>query len=385
MTDRASKIKYTGGSNETGTSVLRCGTPAGTSEDAPVRIRMAVFFDGTLNNRTNVELGQQGVIRGESYKNNFTNIAILSKYHQPNCAYDFCFGTYVEGVGTTDEKGDTTIAAALGIGPTGVLDKVEIAVTKVIANISQSVTKEGRIECIHVDSFGFSRGAAAARHFVYQTLCEEETLKLKLESKGYRVNDVKVTFVGLFDTVASFGFNHQNDTKQLHLDAIKYAENVVQLAAADEYRKNFPLTNIDSALKGQQLFLPGAHSDIGGGYVDSVDEIDLRIMSLNRWFGCTEDDKAALSREKRWLVDSGWYHEVELQNTTDEDDLKVTRRGISNLYSRIPLKIMANHAKERGICFSATLASDNVLPPPLNQVEQLILRSPTSSRNTGST
>lgn len=61
MTKRASEIEYTGGSNQMGSSVQRCGTPDASSECAPVRVRVAVFFDGTLNNRRNVELGQQQI------------------------------------------------------------------------------------------------------------------------------------------------------------------------------------------------------------------------------------------------------------------------------------------------------------------------------------
>jgi hypothetical protein len=373
--NRASQPRYTGGSNEAGASVQRWRPPADSSDDAPVRIRAAVFFDGTLNNRTNVELGQQRVFRGDSYRNNFTNIAILEKYHQPNCEYDISFATYVEGVGTTDGEGDTKIAAALGIWKTGLLDKVQVAVTKIINRIVQKTKQGTTIDCIHLDSFGFSRGAAAARNFVYQTLCEEETLKSKLVGMGYTVNDVRVKFVGLFDTVASFGIDHQNDTAQLHLDAIMLADYVVQLAAADEHRKNFPLTNVESAPQGQQFFLPGAHSDIGGGYADEVDEIDLRLTGLKGLLGISKDDKAVLSKERHWLLDSGWYHEMEIQDT-NRGDLKVTRRGISNHYSRIPLKIMTHHANERGVNFKESLISDHKIPEHLSEVEGLLLSSP---------
>jgi hypothetical protein len=376
--NQASQPRYTGGSNEAGASMQRCRPPDGSSEDAPVRIRAAVFFDGTLNNRKNVELGQQRVFRGDSYRNHFTNIAILEKYHQPNCEYDISFATYVEGVGTTDGEGDTKIAAALGIWKTGLLDKVQVAVTRIINRIVQITKKGAKIDCIHLDSFGFSRGAAAARNFVYQTLCEEETLKLKLAALGYTVNDVRVEFVGLFDTVASYGLDHENDTDQLHLDAIQFAENVVQLAAADEHRKNFPLTNVDSARQGQQFFLPGAHSDIGGGYADEVDEIDLRLTGLKGLFGISKDDKAALYRERQWLLKLGWYTEAEIANN-ESDDLKVTRRGISNLYSRIPLKMMAHHAQQKEVFFTEELLSENKVPPPLKAVEQLLGDSPASS------
>ncbi len=45
------------------------------------------------------------------------------------------------------------------------------------------------------------------------------------------------------------------------------------MAESDEHRVNFRLTNINSAgSRGTEKFLPVVHSDIGGSYVDGVDE-----------------------------------------------------------------------------------------------------------------
>src|SRR4029079_14671764 len=86
----------------------------------------------------------------------------------------------------------------------------------------------------------FSRGAAAARHFVYKMMREEgQTLLDRLRDRGFSVGSVAVKFVGLFDTVASFGYAHYNDTRDLDLDAIAAADYVVQLAAAPEPRGDF--------------------------------------------------------------------------------------------------------------------------------------------------
>jgi hypothetical protein len=336
---------------------------------------VAVFFDGTLNNRTNTRLREvKGIIKDDSYKNALTNIAILELYYKRNPAYDHSFSVYVEGIGTTDENSDSTIAAATGQGPTGILDKVETGISKVIGMI-KDVLKIGRqIECLHLDCFGFSRGAAAARNFIYSAILgSEDTLKSRLRASGYGVSEIKVMFVGLYDTVASHGVVHGNDTHALHLDAIRHAGAVVQLAAAEEHRKHFPLTNINSASHGVQLFLPGAHSDIGGGYVDNIDEVDNQIMFVchrHGQVGLTAAEKAALAREKEWLLASGWCYEDEIQKMDQWDEVKVTRRGISNNFQRIPLKMMAEFATNEGVNFSPSLTSDYAIPPSLQEVER---------------
>lgn len=376
MTKRASHVKYTGGSNEAGASVQRCAEPGKCIEQRPVTIRVAVFFDGTLNNRTNVGLGQQGMIKDDSYEIALTNIAILEGYYAPSVNYDYSFSIYIEGVGTTDEKRDNTFAAALGKGRTGVVDKVNSGISKVASRIMKAFKSETPIDCVHVDCFGFSRGAAAARHFIHNIIVEDYgTLKLKLESYGYSVNEVKAKFIGLYDTVASCGFNHSDDTDELRLDAIKHAEQAVQLAAADEHRKNFPLTNVNSASDGIQIFLPGAHSDIGGGYVDGMDEIDIQILDLDRIFGLSEADKVTFDRERRWVVMSGWCLEEEIQDLNSWHELKITRRSISNRYSRIPLKMMADFANRKGVNFTSRLMIDNAIPPALKEAELLLASS----------
>lgn len=89
----------------------------------------------------------------------------------------------------------------------------------------------------------------------------------KLRSKGIKVNHLNIRFLGLFDTVSSYGIFHDNDVKDLGLDAVNKAQRTIHLTAGDEYRKNFALTNIRNAgFRGVELTLPGVHCDIGGAY-----------------------------------------------------------------------------------------------------------------------
>jgi len=379
MTGTTAQIDYAGSPNEAGAPCYRCQRGDSFMENQPVKIRVAVFFDGTLNNRTNTGLGEKGVHRGVSYKNALTNVAILELYYQKDAEYHNGFSVYIEGIGTEDEEADSPITAGTGRGSRGILGKVEKGISKVIAGITKSLSKDKEIGCLHLDCFGFSRGAAAARHFIHSVLLGNQTLRIRLQSHGHAVHEIRFKFVGLFDTVASYGIFSSNDTHELHLDAIKHAEDVVQLAAAEEHRKHYPLTNINSAANGIQLFLPGVHSDIGGGYVDNEDEIDYLIMFILRKDMLNAADKAALMRERDWLLAAGWYYADEIQENEIWNSVKVTRRAISNHFHRIPLKMMAELAASKGVNFNPKLMTKYPISTPLLEIETLIRNSPLSS------
>jgi len=326
--------------------------------DPKFKVRLGLFFDGTLNNRENVATGAENAPFGGnfgSYNNDYSNVSRLESYWKKIKGYDHSGSIYVEGIGTFDNSGmvvgDDPQGMATGSGMTGVKTKVKSGITQGVEKIVSWTSKEDkdRIDVLHIDVFGFSRGAAAARHFTYQAKVKN-TVESKLKKKGYEVVEVSVKFVGLFDTVASFGIVHKNDTAQLHLDAIENASFVLQLAAAEEHRKNFRLTNIASAKAGKEIFLPGVHSDVGGGYPDKVEEKDLQIMNIDTvWL--TDKQKNALDRERNWLIDAGWYKKHDIKKVDLWNRLKASRKSIRNRYNRIPLKIMADFAKEHGVNF----------------------------------
>jgi len=56
-----------------------------------------------------------------------------------------------------------------------------------------------------------------------------------LKEAGIQVNNISVRFVGLYDSVSSYGLFFDNDVKDLGLTAINRARKVVHLSAADEY------------------------------------------------------------------------------------------------------------------------------------------------------
>ncbi len=241
---------------------------------------------------------------------------------------------------------------------------------------------------IQLDAFGFSRGAAAARYFVYQALIHEtgRNIVSRLTNEGYNITDIQFKFVGLFDSVASLGRDHGDDTAELHLDSITSAAQVVHLAAADEHRLNFPLTDIRSK-GGIELFLPGVHSDIGGGYQESTDEDGLVVYHIGTYLRTIPTVMRLyaqkLQAEKERLIASGWYNANEIE--VSWNCITVTRSNILNHYNRIPLRLMKNFAGEQGLTFQGNLERRNPILGGLFAAYSRIGAYAASKRGGGST
>lgn len=347
-----------------------------------INIRLGVFFDGTGNNKLNIRDFQNNkapwyswstvkMKLSASYKSGFSNIAILSYYYnsKPRAGEYYNF-VYIEGIATaprkknTDSGGsDSLLAAASGMGRYGVNGKVQRGCELVTSKICDIIKGKGNtiIGNLKLDVFGFSRGAAAARRFIsciekpYGDTMEgfgklviryNVCLRNQLKKSGVKVNKITPCFLGLFDTVSSYGLNFENDVKELTL-GVSHPEKVVQLVAGDEYRKNFALTRINSANKaGEEIILPGAHSDIGGGYCSSEKE-DVKL-AVHR--GIVYRGYKTLNQ----LLEEGWL----LKGN------EVTRT-VSNKYSYIPLHIMYGYKKE---VFSSRLLNRYMILPALRPI-----------------
>lgn len=348
----------------------------------PVKVRCVLLYDGTGNNKTNTNSrldDKEGhykrskslwsTIKGgnDSYENFFTNIASLDTYteKEPAAGFDITVKVYTEGIGTRNNEADERVGLGTGTWIAGVKAKCIKGITEAIGKILENKLQGNELNPdehyfaqLHFDIFGFSRGAAAARHAAYKLIQEEEkTIKDNMRLKGFEVREAKIRFVGLFDTVSSHGVNFDNDVDKLHLRAISEAELVVQLSAADEYRKNFSLTNIGSAdKKGIEYFMPGAHSDIGGSYHDNDDPENSKET-----FILYSGNPHEVKQDARQLITEGWYllnnetQEIEYEETFNDFGkaiharTKANRKDISNAYCRIPLKVMAEHAKKQQV------------------------------------
>ncbi|MEM6276578.1 MAG: DUF2235 domain-containing protein [Pseudomonadota bacterium] len=333
----------------------------------PQKVRAAVFFDGTLNNRGNTR-SSSPISGSDSYGASPSNVAKGEENMDPYPDVDnIGQHYYIEGIGTTTGAADSQRGYALGTGDTGIVAKVERGLRRLIQDISQ-LDRQRPIEYVHIDTFGFSRGAAAARHFVHVALNDRsQNVRKQLQDLGFTVNAVVVKFVGLYDTVASYGVRHTNDTSDLNLNAIRAAEYTYQLAAGDEHRVNFRLTDIQSAAAGKQIYLPGVHSDIGGGYNSTENETNHQVIDFDdRGLINRRRDLASLARERQWLIDRGWYTDAELSQENFFWEIHANRRGILNTYANLALNMMADEARGRGVPFRRSLATRHAIPRDSN-------------------
>lgn len=397
--------------------------------DKPVNtidVSLNLFFDGTQNNKTNTQLGggfeEASSDKDDSYNNDFTNVARGYDTIDPNAQNQVTW--YIEGIGTEDRKSDSVIGGvAQGIGSTGVVAKVAKGCKKGAEAIVDKLKNNLKpINVLTVNVFGFSRGAAAARHFIHVAnspalisysrgkeilqvfppefinsdnliIKDKDGSKLQfimrygyfgacLLAQDLEVKEIKFRFAGLYDTVASYGLNHRggfgidNDTKQLGLDAVGGGKVnfVLQLASDDEYRDNFDLTNIDSTgLYGLEFTLPGVHSDIGGSYGEGDQEISVLYCDYYDPYDNVNTHKEC-ETFKKIVVDEGWYHENQLEikyftqkdvnydrwwNKTSLYYGLVGKRKLSNKYDKIPLNQMFHYSKQHEVKYLEDLINEN--------------------------
>lgn len=413
-------------SSETG---ITYGTPDKINEnDSPaneIDVVLNLFFDGTQNNKNNTQLGEKSSLSNgddDSYTNDYSNVAKGYDAVDPNA--DRQVKVYIEGIGTVDGKRDSlswaggipnNIGSPMGEGDRGIEAKVTRGCIKAAQVLSKKY-KGKEISVLKINVFGFSRGAAAARHFVH--ICHKPALVMTVnrynmrvlppkdyehpenETKtetaflldkhekdftdrygyfgacllksGVKVKKIRFNFAGLYDTVASYGLNHRgnwfvkNDSEQLHLDAVKNCRVVVQFATQEEFRENFSLTNVKkSGIRGIDLILPGVHSDIGGGYKNNVRENVLIYKGT----------KENCEKYKKILIEEGWYKdskeelEIEERHTRDYSTYKlIGKRVLSNHYSRIPLLRMIEYSEQFDVIYQESKVNDHKITDPFIEV-----------------
>ena len=386
-----------------------------------LKVKLNIFFDGTLNNKNNTQVrkdsenntAQKNIFdeksnkKDDSYMNDFSNV--VRGYDAINPDAEHQLKVYIEGIGTeNNEKDDSFKGPGFGVGDRGIMAKVTKGCQEA-AKVVALKYKGKNIDILEVNVFGFSRGAAAARHFISvatTSIYEEgpslingkiavhhrpydEKSSLFLINKtpdnisfikhyGYfgaclikenlQIKKIEFNFAGLYDTVASYGVNHRgknlidSDAKQLNLDAVKKCKFTLQLASRDEYRENFSLTNINSCgLNGLQLTLPGVHSDVGGGYVDGAQE-EVFLYKKNYYDTAYSLEKTIVKNFQQILIDEGWFtaNELTIVNAKPFNSYYISpgtfylkgKRKLSNQYANIPLKIMIDFSKERGVEYS---------------------------------
>lgn len=160
---------------------------------------------------------------------------------------------------------------------------------KGFSDINQALGQHRLIKHINVSIFGFSRGAALARAFCNQWLwdCKDDRGQLTYEG-----HPIRFVFLGLFDTVASFGLPATNMANAVQHGGFQgrdlvvddRVERCVHYVAGHELRFSFPVDLIrrDGALAGNWLeqVYPGVHSDVGGGYAPDEQGIDNNFARI---------------------------------------------------------------------------------------------------------
>lgn len=277
---------------------------------------LGIFFDGTGNNAVNTrnmlealtaqyfdinsldaetilarnaseKMGISGIGAG-SYLGYYTNIHWLNELYEQNFLPDSSYiqgAIYVEGIGTRAGEPDNPIGLGLGTAETGIIAKTDAAVVQLEAGIKKTLSQQNgkfAVKNLLFDIFGFSRGAAAARHFANRIQSEERAIINAISNgmKEYNYRGAsagKTRFLGIMDTVAAVGTlanglnPHSADTGNVDIRLRPgVAEKVFHITAQHECRYNFALNSVAPAWP--ELALPGAHSDIGGGYLPQLRE-----------------------------------------------------------------------------------------------------------------
>ena len=113
----------------------------------------------------------------------------------------------------------------------------------------------------------------------------DNVLKDPDEVNPYAIHDTLNTFIGKDSNVNDINADpwkidgkshlHKDNVKDYGLWATKLANYTLHICAMDEYRKNFALVDIASSIKderGTELFIPGCHTDIGGGAAIGIED-----------------------------------------------------------------------------------------------------------------
>lgn len=404
-----------------------------------ITLTIGVFFDGTGNNAVNTQNMLNAYTAGHydlndpeaesilskcarenfgvsgsgatSYTGYYTNIHWLSTLYKKILSgndSDVQTGIYIDGIGTEAGKPDSKLGQGFGISDTGVVAKTDKAVSMLADSIQGVLEVVGKkqadgkliVRALQFDIFGFSRGAAAARHFANRIQSEDPTIisaiRQAMTDTTFNGSPAgKTRFIGIFDTVAAIGTPvnglnpHSADTGDVNLTLRPgVAEKVFHITAANECRFNFALNSVKPAWP--ELALPGVHSDIGGGYLPITKE-DLfltrpatetvpysqpgektqayrqavaQLQTLDK-SPClapllrTNDISAETWHDDRLPPDR--YGQMQKRSFAA---LTMRGRTVRNDWSRVALRVMLEAAQEAGVVFAPILSKDKELAIP---------------------
>ena len=329
--------------------------------DQRITLRLGMFFDGTGNNLGNAALtaecrrqdlqefdeqtlnhirqlcetygyrdtngdGLYDQLPAGSYGNELSNVALLYDLYEDQAdtlveesTAQASLKIYIDGIGTTSGSDDSAWSMGTGKGGTGVVARVSESPALIMEKLQELTSNNPQllIEKIEFDIFGFSRGAAAARHFANEVLKPMGGVLATELNHGLPAlapefdwsTHACINFIGLFDTVAAIADplrgnlsagDSRNPGVNLHLPP-GCARKVVHLTAADEHRHNFSLNRVHAS--HEELALPGVHSNLGGGYSAMVHErllIGRPRLCRAAYYSMDSIDQAKLEQSREW-------------------------------------------------------------------------------------
>ncbi|MEM0954895.1 MAG: DUF2235 domain-containing protein [Pseudomonadota bacterium] len=241
---------------------------------------LTIFLDGTWNDESGRE--NDGVTTS-IYRLFRACKGTLDESDVPHSiTSDSQVALYFRGVGNDDDNGmiGSFFEGAFGAGEKRIRDN---AYCHIVKHYRKGDT---------LSIFGFSRGAACARllaaslkerglfeslKYHYKTVENDnngrsESCYTKYSDESKKKFPVDVSFLGIFDTVGAFGvpidlgfsFQRVNLFKDMTIAA--NVKRVVHCVAIDETREPFTPTLCNEASHIDEVWFPGVHADIGGGY-----------------------------------------------------------------------------------------------------------------------
>ncbi|MGN5518004.1 PAAR domain-containing protein [Halopseudomonas sp. Lyrl_26] len=355
-----------------------------------ITLRLGMFFDGTGNNLGNAALteecrrqdlqefdeqtlkhirqfcetygyrdtnddGLYDQIPNGSYGNALSNVALLYDLYEDQADgvveetdKTASLKVYVDGIGTTGGSEDSAWSMGTGKGGTGVVARVSESPVLIMEKLQELTSNNPQllIEKIEFDIFGFSRGAAAARHFANEVLkptggvlADRLNHTLPALAPGFDWSThASINFIGLFDTVAAIAdplranlsvSGSRNPGVNLHLPP-GCARKVVHLTAADEHRHNFSLNRVHTS--HEELALPGVHSNLGGGYPTVVHErllIGRPRLCRAAYYSMDSIDQARLEQSRAWRAREAEKQELLARGLPGQGELIPENIGLS--------------------------------------------------------
>jgi hypothetical protein len=198
-----------------------------------------------------------------------------------------------------------------------------------------------------IDVIGYSRGAAIARLFVHRLARDFYFLKT---AQGESLSGPPlVRFLGLFDTVASFGIPWSDYEHSFTPEIPEFVENTFHAMALDETRETFGIERcLGDRRKITEVWFRGGHGDIGGSgrYKDGVRHVEKRKrtdIALN-WMS-VKARACGVPLPEKVVGGSDDGNQVEAPVTSKREPIKLGNVG--TLSRRIHTGDLVHHTVER--------------------------------------